>query len=200
RSGIAIGSVDTSVGQADIVHDGGDLALGHLASDLLLNFIHQTGSFLDTQTGTRAHMQPHLPGIDAGEKITAKKKDQPAGENTEPEKDASKKSAMFHDGFKRVAVGTAKALEQALKPRLKPPEDIGRRLVGIVFVTPQQVHDERGNEGSRKQVRRQHGEDNRFSQGNEQITRYTGQEKHRHKYDADAERRYKGRNRDLLCA
>src|SRR6202011_334836 len=62
-------------------------------------------------------------------------------------------------------------------------------------------HDEHHHgrdQGSRQQVRRQHGKGHRFRQRNEKKLRYSGQKEHRHKNDANTQRRYQRRNRNLL--
>ncbi len=59
-------------------------------------------------------------------------------------------------------------------------------------------HDQGRNQRSREHIACQHGEDDRFGQGHEEIARNSGEEKHRHEHNADAKRRDERRQGDFL--
>src|SRR5579863_2893380 len=67
-----------------------------------------------------------------------------------------------------------------------------------MFVPAHDVHDQRGNEGSREQVAGQHGEADGLRQRNEQELRHSRKKKHWHEHDADAERRNERGDGNLL--
>ncbi len=73
---------------------------------------------------------------------------------------------------------------------------IGR--VAAILDVSIEPHDKGRNECSRERIACQHGEDDRFRQGNEEVSRHAGQEKHRHEHDADAKSRNESRKGDLL--
>jgi hypothetical protein len=56
------------------------------------------------------------------------------------------------------------------------------------------------DEGSRKDVACQHGEDHRFCQRHEEISRDPDEEEHGHEHNADAKRRNHCRQRYFPCA
>ena len=75
-----------------------------------------------------------------------------------------------------------------------------RKMSGFFFMPAQQILRHGRHQGSRKQVRSQHGEHHRFRQRHKQIPRHAGEEKHRHEHDADRQRGNERRNRNLLRA
>ena len=70
----------------------------------------------------------------------------------------------------------------------------------LMLVPAHDVHHQRGDQGARKQVRGQHGEDDRLGQGHEQELGHPGQEEHGHEHDADAQGGNEGGHGDLLRA
>ena len=69
-----------------------------------------------------------------------------------------------------------------------------------MFMSAHDEHHHRRNQGSRQQVRREHGERHGFRQRDEEELRHSGKKEHRHKHDADAKRRYQRGNGNLLRA
>src|SRR6185437_13937636 len=97
------------------------------------------------------------------------------------------------------SVSGADALEAALKQALEAGKGILRER-SVVAVRLEQIHRERGDERSRKEVGREHREDDGFSEWNEEEARDAGEEEHRQEDDADAERGDERGNGDLCGA
>src|ERR1022692_2921357 len=111
---------------------------------------------------------------------------------------------MIETQLKQRRVGLSQGSKAALERLMDmPKEALGLFLLGMAVSLDlflQQVHDQRRDQSAREEVRCQQCEYDRFGQGYEQISRYTCEEEHRHKDDADAERRDEGGNGDLLGA
>lgn len=97
-------------------------------------------------------------------------------------------------------VALAHVLKSFLEPHLKTLQEAGARGGRVFSVCLQPVFRERGHQGARQNVGGEHGEDDRFGQGYEQVPRDAGQEKRGHEYDADRKRGDQRRQGDLLRA
>ncbi len=113
--------------------------------------------------------------------------------------DGDKQNASFHQSRQHALIAVANTLKAPLEAALESSEDAPRRD-GAVVVRLQQVHRHGRHQGSREDVGREHGEDDRFGQRNEEITRDAAEEEHRQKDDADAERGHERRYGDLRGA
>ena len=70
----------------------------------------------------------------------------------------------------------------------------------MMVVRPQQIHRQRRYQGSRQDERHNHGKNDGECHGNEQEPGDAWKEEHRHKHDANAQERDKGRTYDLRRA
>ena len=86
HAGIAVGKIDAGVRQPDVVEDRDQFVFRDLLPQILLDFIAKPCGFFHPQSGAAANVEPHLPGIDAGEEILAQKKHQQQGKYAEGEK------------------------------------------------------------------------------------------------------------------
>src|ERR1039458_9062464 len=99
---------------------------------------------------------------------------------------------MLEGGFQQLLVTAAKVFKLPLEAALEAAEE---RLwsLSAMLVAAHDVHDQRRDERSGKQIAGQHGEAHSLSQRYEQEFRHARQEEHGHEHDADAERGDKGR-------
>src|SRR5690242_8983124 len=106
---------------------------------------------------------------------------------------------MLQCGFEQLLVSTTKFLEFPFESLLEVSKD-SFGPGSFVFMTAHDVHDQRRNQSSRKQIRRQHREYHRFSHGHKKKPGYTCKEKHWNENDADTKGGDERRHCDLLCA
>src|SRR6202007_2547481 len=74
------------------------------------------------------------------------------------------------------------------------------RMTVLLKLFGQKKHDQRGNNGSRKEIGRKEREYDGLSERNEKVPRHAGEKKHRNEHNADADRGVKSRHGDLLGA
>ncbi len=86
-----------------------------------------------------------------------------------------------------------------LEAALKAAQERFRRFLAMLMPA-HNVHDERRNQGSRKQITGQHGEAHRLRQRHKQKFSHARQEEHGHEHNADAERGDQSGHGDLLRA
>src|SRR6267154_6129525 len=106
---------------------------------------------------------------------------------------------MFESRLQQALVVAPESFETAFKPALKLP-DIAFRLCSAMLVPAHDEHHHGWNQGSRQEIGGQHGKRNRLRQRNEKELGDTREKEHRHEHDADTERRYQSRYRNLLRA
>ncbi len=191
--------VQCAVGQADVVEDVVDLGLRHLAADGLLHQIAELGCLLDARPALRPHMKDERSIVGGWKEVLTEKRQQRKDTQAGQQKDGHEEDAGLDQPPQQVRVPGAHPLEAAFKAALKPSQGIARRHgVGVVLV--EQVHGERRHQRPRQDVRRQHGEDHRLSQRNEEVSCHAAQEKHGQKHNADAQGRDQRRDGDLCRA
>src|SRR5262249_52903738 len=64
RSGVAVGKINSAVGQADVVYDGRDFLAGNLLADRPLYQVTDIRRFLDTHPRGSAHVQLEAATVD----------------------------------------------------------------------------------------------------------------------------------------
>jgi hypothetical protein len=201
----AVGQVDAAVGQAQIVHDGGDLARFDGLAERLLHLVAKNRGLLDARPRGGAQVQLELPGVDAREEILAQaghradRKREESGCGHGEQEDAGEHQPAVDGEAQEIAITVTRALEAVLEALLEARQARFPLLFVLVFFL-QPVFGERGDEGSRQDVGSEHGEHDRFRERNEQVLRDARQLKHRHEHDADRKRGHQGGQRDLLCA
>ena len=168
-------------------------------ADVLFDQIAELRRLLNAGAALGAKMQDERAGVAAGEEVLPEEGKQQKRAEAEQQEDGNEDHAGRDEPFQQTRIAAAHLLEPSLKSALKTGQDISRRH-RMVVVRLQQIHRQRWHQCSRENVRRQHGEDDRFGQRHEEIARDAAQEEHRQKHDADAERRHQGRHRDLRRA
>src|SRR5258708_2589005 len=200
----AVGVVDRAVGQADVVENRDQFFRRNLLPDRILHFITEPGRFFDSQPRASAHMHAKGAGIDFGKEVLAQEKDESQRQKAEAEEAGNENPAMLHGPGQHAMVSIAHELEAALKADLQAlerSEDVVFHIeLVFVLMSAQQVHDQGGYQGPRKQVRGEHGEHHGLGQRNEKKFGYAGQEEHGHKHDADTQRGNEGGHGNLRCA
>ena len=159
-------------------------------ADGAVNLIAERGGLFDARAGGRAHVKLELAAIDRG------KKSWPsigirANESKQQAKKQTAKSISMRECSDRAGRGSASRM--CSKPCSNfagtARAGCGDFLVAsraASVLAGEKVLRHRGDDRSRKKVRREHGEDHGFRERHEQVTRHAGQEKHRHEHDADA--------------
>src|SRR5579883_3658287 len=132
-------------------------------------------------------MELKLPGIAGREKVAPEKRNQQHRRQTNRQERGNQDELAINESRQYRLVRRPQSLESALKGTLKEHQRIARRPAMLLLA--QQVHRERGNQRSRKDIRSDHGEHHCFGERHEQILRYTAQEEHRNEDDTDTERR-----------
>src|SRR5258708_582166 len=91
-------------------------------------------------------------------------------------------------------------LEAMMNPRKAAHRAASHRMpVGLEFLR-QKKHDQSWNDRARKEVGREQRKDDGLGKRHKQIARHAREKKHRHKYNADADRGDERRHGDLLGA
>jgi len=91
---------------------------------------------------------------------------------------------MLQRCLQQRLVAVAEILEPALKAALEAPQK-GLRPGSAMFVPAHDVHHQRRDQRSRKQIAGQHREAHRLGQRHKEEARHARQEEHRHKHNAD---------------
>src|SRR5580704_7398343 len=80
---IIVGIIDTTGGQADVIHNALQFFCWNSAPDQFFHVITQRGRFLDAGTSSGTDVETHLASIHFGEKVLAQKWHQQARSQTE---------------------------------------------------------------------------------------------------------------------
>src|ERR1700722_622118 len=115
-------------------------------------------------------MQAHLAGIHFGEEVPAEEEDQASGKNAKTQEGGDENAPVLHGAFQRSTVAFTQLFKFDFEALLKPSKECGWRFVRVMLVSAQQVHDQGWDDGSRKQIRREHGENYGFRQRHEEIS------------------------------
>ena len=70
------------IGQANVIDDGDEVAVGDGAADDRVDLIGQSGGLLNAEAGAGAHVQANLAGVNAGEEVAAEE-DESRGKDAE---------------------------------------------------------------------------------------------------------------------
>src|SRR5207302_10947502 len=87
--------------------------------------------------------------------------------------------------LQQAAIAVTKSLEGRFKTLLKSNKRVTAWDALFVFISPQQVLGHGRNDGPRKQVRGEHGENDCLGERHKEIPRDAGQQEHWSKHDAD---------------
>src|ERR1039458_3841483 len=193
----AVGLIDAGVGQTDIVENRLQLIFRNFLVQHGLDFIAEPRSFFYAQASPGAYVQAQQACVYLREKILTQKHEQPEREQAERQETQYEDAAMLEGGFQLLFVGAPEIFKLVFEAALEAPEETPG-CFGAMLVPAHDEHDQRGDEGSRKQVAGQHREADGLGQRHEQKLGHARQEEHGHEHDADAERGYEGRHGDLL--
>jgi hypothetical protein len=114
-----------------------------------------------------------------------------------------KRASVVDTELENAAIAAANLLETAFKGKLEADEGIAAAEFVFAFlriVLAQEVFRHGGHDGAREQVGREHGEDDGFSEGDEEIFRHAAEEEHGHEDDADGDGGDESGNGDLRGA
>src|SRR6266446_4764739 len=87
--------------------------------------------------------------------------------------------------LQQAAIAVTKSLEGLFKTLLKSNQRVTAWGARFMFISPQQVFGHCRNDGPRKEIGGQHGENHCFGEWHKEIPRDAGQQEHRSKHDAD---------------
>ena len=143
-------------------------------------------------------MQADLARVHIGEEVAAQHRVEQAGQQAKTEKKQDEALAVREGGRQGQRVGPAHMLKLRVKTSVQPLQQAGLGVCLGCFVHPaHQQHDQGWNQGTRQEVRRDHGKYNGHRQRNKQEACNPGQEKHRHKNNADAQGGHKSGRADF---
>ena len=106
EAGRGVHVIDAAVGEADVVGDGVEFAVGNDAADGGFDFVAELGGFFDAGAGFCAEVEDELAAVRAGEEILAEPGDE------EKEGEASEKESRDEDTNSRMG----KSADQSLLP------------------------------------------------------------------------------------
>ena len=201
---VAIGQIDAAGRQADVVQNSAELRSRDYSSNDVFGAACDARGFLDARAGLRPKMKTELAGIHGGKEVLTQPGDKQQAGQAKSKQARGEQFAVIEAELQEAGIAAAKRFESALKGMMDPREHASpvilfRMLVPGGFFL-HQVHHQRRHKRSREEVRSEQSEDDRFGQRHEEITRDSGQEKHRHEHDADRQRGHQRRDRDLLRA
>ncbi len=106
---------------------------------------------------------------------------------------------MLERGLQKLLIAAADALKPALEFALPIYQGVAG-LGGPVFVPAHDEHDHGRDKGAGEQIGRQHSEADGFRQGHKEKPGDSGKQEHRHKHDANTQRRDESGHGNLLRA
>src|SRR5258708_3350771 len=134
RCGIAVGEIDATVGQANIVNDVLEFACRYLPSNRLLDLIAKVGRFFNAHSGGSTQMKLESAAVNAGEEVPA----QPRNQNyqraeTTREKHNQENTPVMETKSQQAAIAATKSLEGLLKALLKSYQRIADCGISLLF-------------------------------------------------------------------
>src|SRR4029077_18895086 len=136
----------------------------HIRKDLLALFKPRSGRCVDVQTKlARINSLEKMPSDDRQNRERA------ANENKKQDENAQ---SVLQGPGQSIDVTLTKFFESSIKRFLNPGEKIGRRF--FAFVTANEIFHHYRHERARKEIRREHGEDDGEREGGEEIFRRAG--------------------------
>src|ERR1700726_1656711 len=125
RRRVAVGEIDTAVGQANVVNDVLDFARRNLASNRLLDLIAKVGGFFNAHSGGATHMKLETASVNAGKEVAA----QPRNQNYQRSETAGKEHnqedpPVMETDFQQSAIALTKLFEGFLETLLQSHQRI----------------------------------------------------------------------------
>src|ERR1700687_6239607 len=178
RRGIAVGEIDTAVGQANVVNHVLNFTRGDLAANRPLDLIAKVGGLFNAHSGGSTHMKLERSGINAGKEVAA----QPGNQEYQRSEAAGKEcdqeiTPVMETNFQQSAITLTKFFEDFFKTLLQPDQGIAAGGISRFFflVSPQKVLGHCLADGPRKEMGRQHGKNHCFREWHEEVSCYAGQ-------------------------
>ena len=149
-------------------------------------------------------MKLHLPGVDIRKKVFADKEDErKRGQGSHSESNNHCRPVSKRP-FEQRAISLPEPVELTLESLMEAPDPTaGLRRVPFALIKrdfrrEQKVHHS-GDKRPRKEIGRDHRENNRQSQRRKNVLCRSGQQGHGHKHNADTHCRDQRGNGNLLC-
>ena len=198
-AGGAVHPVDGAVGEPDVVEDHVDLAGGDLTPDGRLHEVGQARGLLDAGARLRPQVEGELSTVGIREEVLAQSRREQERGCTDGQEHRDEDDAAGYQECEQSPVAEANPLEPAFERLLRAGQRISRRRRALDR-RRQQVPRDRGHQRPRQEVGREHREDHRLRQRDEQVAGDPAQQEHRQEHDADAQRGHEGGHGDLLGA
>src|SRR6267143_2323733 len=199
---VAVGKIDSAGRQADVIENAREFRGRYLPANYALNLIGEGCGSFDAAAGLGAHMQTDLAGVDRRKEVLPEDGNESETRHAKDEKAGGEGAPVLQAQAEQVRILVPQRLEAVLETTVYAREKSGPLLrlgvLALFHFGAQQIHDERGNQRSREEIRSQQSEYDGFGERHEEITGHTRQEKHGHEHDADAEGGDERGNRDLL--
>ena len=131
------------------------------------------GGLLHALAGAGAHVQADQAGVHAREEIAAQNQDDAAPRARQNRRNRDHEGPGVIEARAQRADGSRSRMRSkpCAKPRCDREKDIVAGGMFLAVVALEKVHGHGRHQGSRKQIRGQHGEDHGFGQGHEQKLR-----------------------------
>src|SRR5437899_2071570 len=147
-------------------------------------------------------MQAELASIHIGEEVSPEQRDQQQTQQTKGEETTHEDFSSLQAFIQKLEISVAKRFKAMFKTLVKAGKAAegapSRRVAMLLDLFRKQKHHQGWNNRARKEVGREQSKHDRFSKRNKKVASHSGQEEHRHKNNADADRRDKCRDGDLL--
>src|SRR6266403_1710962 len=206
RRGSAVRQIDAAVGKSQIVVDAGNLTSWNHLADGCLDCIAKRRGLLYTGAGARTQVQLDLAGVDGRKEVLAETRQRPqrkgeqGGRRHGTQEYCGESRTAVEGRSQQGAIPVAHLLEASFEALLQAHQKVSASGPRAAVVLPEPELGESRNQGARQNVRGQHREHHRLSQGDEQELGDTGEQEHGYEHDADRQGRDQRRQGNLARA
>src|SRR5437868_11807276 len=138
--GIAVGEIDTAIGESNVVNDVLNLARRNLSANRPLHLIAKVGRFFNAHSGGSAHMQLEGAGVNAGKEVPAQPWDQNCQRGKRTREEGDEESApMMETDFQQATIALTESFEGFLETLLQAHQGIAAGSISSLLLSPQQV-------------------------------------------------------------
>ena len=124
RSRIAVGKIDTAIGQANVIDDAGKLLRRDLLADFVFHAVTQSSCFFNAHSGWGSQVQRKLATIHRWKKVLSQPREQSEGEEAGREEAGNKNAAVINKCFEQPAICAPDTLKTTFEPSLKPHQRV----------------------------------------------------------------------------
>src|ERR1017187_8519623 len=205
RRAVSEGEIETAGGDADVVDDVLDFLGRHHLADFVFDGGEDLLGFFDAGAGGRARVETHGAGIHRRKEIASDQRRKAQGAGDKQEEAAQHRQAVIHAPAQQRTVGRPHQLEAPVEDIMRAPDQtraafrVLAECVDLDLGAEHVVH-HGGDQGARKKIRCQHGENHGHGKRCEQVPGGARQQQHGHEQDADGERGDESGSGNLLCA